>query len=81
MSFFVKRALGKASGSQKPGHESAGALSLQHVYEIANIKAIDQPGLPLQSLCNSIIGTCRSMGVSIARPPQPPPAPEAAPGS
>ena len=47
VSFFVKRALGKQSGSQKPGHESAGTLSLQHVYEIANIKQLDHPGLSL----------------------------------
>ena len=78
MSFFVKRALGKKSGSQKPGHESAGTLSLQHVYEIASIKQLDHPGLPVKSLCSSIIGTCRSMGVNIAKPPDMQPAPESA---
>lgn len=112
VSHFVKKAIGKPLGAQKPGHETAGSISLQHIYEIAvrrcftwtlhpcfsnlprctcgwkgalisllvwhqvcsclcqAIKQLDHPGLSLQSLCKSVMGTCRSMGVAVEKPPR-----------
>ena len=48
VSHFVKKAIGAKSGSQRPGHASAGTISLQHVYEIASVKALDRPDLTMQ---------------------------------
>ena len=36
-SYFIKKALDLKGGSQKPGHQSAGQLSLKHVLEIATV--------------------------------------------
>lgn len=66
--YFIKKALELKGGSQKPGHQTVGKLTLNHVLEIARVKQKDSPRQSLQSLCNSIIGTARSMGVSIVKP-------------
>ena len=36
--YFVKKASGLPKGSKKPGHESAGRISVKYIYEIAKIK-------------------------------------------
>ena len=89
-SYFIKKALDLKGGSQKPGHQAAGQLSLKHVLEIATVrrashprngdgcssakaggrvrlqvKQKDAPELTLEALCKSVIGSARSMGVSI----------------
>ena len=65
-SYFIKKAMGLDSGSQRPGHQSAGSISMRHIYEIAKVKQRDQEITPLPALCRSIAGTCRSMGISVA---------------
>ena len=66
--YFIKKALELKGGSQKPGHSIVGKLSLNHVLEIARVKQRDHPQQTLQALCNSVIGTARSMGVTIVKP-------------
>lgn len=58
---------GKRKGASKPGHESAGTVSLKHVYEIAKIKQSELrlSGLSLEGLCRSIIYQARSIGLSV----------------
>ncbi len=46
-SYFIKKALDLKGGSQKPGHQAAGQLSLKHVLEIATVTA--RP-IPLTSI-------------------------------
>ena len=65
-SYFIKKAIGLDGGSQRPGHQSAGSISMKHIYEIAKVKQRDQEITPLPSICRSIMGTCRSMGISVA---------------
>jgi len=70
-SYFVAKCAGLApgGGSAKPGHASVGSISLKHVYEIAKVKAGD-PGMGhvgMRSLCLSVVGTARSMGVEVRR--------------
>ncbi|GJP76913.1 hypothetical protein CLOP_g7359 [Closterium sp. NIES-67] len=68
-SYFLKRAAGLNLGGGEAGHQVAGEVSLKHVYEIAKIKQQD-PGcsyIPLESICRSIIGTARSMGIQVKR--------------
>lgn len=68
-SYFIKKAAGLESGSHKPGHDVAGTISLKHIYEIALVKHADVPHVPLQSVCKSLVGTCKAMGVTVvARP-------------
>ena len=51
------------------GHQKAGKVSLRHVYEIAKIKSQDPAfaRVPLESVCKTIIGSARSMGIKIIR--------------
>ena len=63
--YFIKKAIGLAGGSQKPGHTQAGEISAKAVYEIANIKHKDQPNLPLESVAKSVAATCSSMGIKV----------------
>mmetsp|Transcript_19119 Transcript_19119/g.57735 ORF Transcript_19119/g.57735 Transcript_19119/m.57735 type:complete len:157 (-) Transcript_19119:644-1114(-) len=77
-SWFIKQAAGITTGSQRPGHSTAGTITSEQVFEIATMKLLDKPELSIYSLCKNIIGTCRSMGVHVAPPEnspeqQPPP--------
>lgn len=69
VSYFLKKAAGILNGSSKSGHEGGGAVTLKHVYEIAKIKQTD-PGcqyISLESICRSIIGSAKSMGINVKR--------------
>lgn len=81
--YFIKKAIGLAGGSQKPGHTQAGEISVKSVYEIAKIKHKDQPRVPLESVAKSVAATCSSMGIkviglSLSEPISDAPAPSAA---
>jgi large subunit ribosomal protein L11 len=65
--YFIKKALGLKDASQKPGHASVGTISARQIFEIAKVKQADSPSLPLQSICRSISGTCRSMGIQVVQ--------------
>ena len=67
VSYFLKEAAAIEKGAGKPGRETAGAISLKHVYEIALVKAKDPKfaNSSLESVCRSIIGTARGMGIRI----------------
>jgi len=66
-SYFLKTAAGIEKGAQKPGREVAGMVTLKQIYEIAKIKKEDSTckNVPLQSICRSIIGSARSMGIEV----------------
>lgn len=53
-SYFIKKAAGLSSGSQKPGHQVAGAISLKHLHAIAEIKQRDTPHIPLPSIVKAL---------------------------
>jgi large subunit ribosomal protein L11 len=69
-SYFIKKAAGMSGGSQKPGHQHVAAISLKHLHEIALVKQQDQPAVPLESICKSLMGTCKSMGVRVVPRPE-----------
>ncbi|KUI54765.1 54S ribosomal protein L19, mitochondrial [Cytospora mali] len=58
---------GKRKGATQPGHDSAGTVSLKHVYEIAKIKQSELrlSGLSLEGLCRAIIYQARSIGITV----------------
>jgi len=66
-SWFLKRAAGVANGSATPGQQVAGQVSLRQIYEIAKVKQQDEnvDYIDLQSICKSVIGSARSMGLNV----------------
>lgn len=68
VSFFLRRLAGVEKGSSNPGRTFVGEpVTLSAVYELARIKQQDANlrYTSLESLCRSIIGTARSMGIRI----------------
>eukprot|EP00112_Aurelia_sp_Birch-Aquarium-sp1_P011870 Seg2494.4 transcript_id=Seg2494.4/GoldUCD/mRNA.D3Y31 product="Zinc phosphodiesterase ELAC protein 1" protein_id=Seg2494.4/GoldUCD/D3Y31 len=66
-SYFLKKAANIEKGAGKPGKEVAGEVTLKHIYEIAQIKKQDNSlkNVPIEALCKTIIGSCRSMGIKV----------------
>ncbi|KFK30186.1 hypothetical protein AALP_AA7G229100 [Arabis alpina] len=69
VSWYIKKAAGVVKGSTRPGHVTVTTLSVRHVYEIAKVKQSDPfcQYMPLKSICKSIIGTAKSMGIEIVK--------------
>ncbi|KAL0072928.1 50S ribosomal protein L11 [Phycomyces blakesleeanus] len=65
--FLLKRAAGIAKGASTPGTEVVGSVTLKHVYEIAKLKQQDNnlKHLSLESICGSIIGVAKSVGIEV----------------
>jgi len=63
----VKERKSKIRGAMLPGKESAGEVSLKHIYDIAKIKQSELrlSGLPLEGLCKSVIAQAKSVGVTV----------------
>ena len=68
--WFIKKALGLENGSERPGHSTAGTISAKHIYEIALVKQQELEHVPLEGICKSIAGTCRSMGIAVVNTPE-----------
>jgi large subunit ribosomal protein L11 len=62
--FLIKKALG-GKGSARPGHSSAGTLTVAQLRSIAERKLPDLNTTNLDAATRTIAGTARSMGVSI----------------
>lgn len=69
VSWYLKKAAGIGLGSGQPGHTFASTLTLKHVYEIAKVKQSDLncQNMSLEAICNSIIGTAKSMGIKVVK--------------
>ncbi|KAM9741949.1 large ribosomal subunit protein uL11m isoform 1-T1 [Menidia menidia] len=69
VSYFLKQAAGIAKGASKTGHETAGLVSVRAVYEIAQVKALDESfkmrNTSLMNVVKSIIGSARSLGIRV----------------
>uniref|UniRef100_A0A3B4ZQX6 Large ribosomal subunit protein uL11 n=1 Tax=Stegastes partitus TaxID=144197 RepID=A0A3B4ZQX6_9TELE len=69
VSYFLKQAAGIAKGAGKTGHETAGMVSVKAVYEIAQVKALDEcfkmRNTPLENVVKSIVGSARSLGIKV----------------
>lgn len=65
--WFLKKAANLEKGSGKPLHESSGKVTLKQIYEIAQIKKTDAhlKDIPLESLCKSIVGSAKSLGLDV----------------
>lgn len=63
--YFIRKAAGLRSGSQKPGHDAVGEISVRALHAIAEVKRKDTMHIPLEGVVKSLMGTCKSMGVKV----------------
>ncbi|MEM6391927.1 MAG: 50S ribosomal protein L11 [Planctomycetota bacterium] len=63
---LIKDKLGISSGSGEPNTKKVGELTMDQVREIAEEKAKELTGLSIEAMMNTVMGTARSMGVTVA---------------
>lgn len=63
--FFLKKAAGVSKGTQTPGRETVGKVTMAQIREIAQIKMPDLNALDIDAACQMIIGSARSMGLEV----------------
>ena len=74
-SWFLKKATSVTKGSEMPGHESVGRVSIKYIYEIAKVKHEVDPdlrGADIESVMMMVIGSAKSMGIDIVEDTFPP---------
>ena len=64
--YFLKKAAGIAKGTQTPGRETVGTVTMAQIREIAAIKMPDLNALDIDAACQMLIGSARSMGLEVA---------------
>lgn len=64
-SVLIKKELGLKSGSKVPNKEKVGKLTKAQVEKIAKIKLPDLNCASVESACEMVVGTARSMGVDV----------------
>lgn len=64
-SFYLKRAAKIQKGSQKPGADSAGKVTMAQCREIAEAKMPDLNAIDLDQATKIIAGSARSMGLEV----------------
>lgn len=64
-SFFLKKAAAKQKGSQTPGRETAGSVTLDQIREIAEKKIQDMNATDIEAAVNMLKGSARSMGFEV----------------
>ncbi|MES2253138.1 MAG: 50S ribosomal protein L11 [Pseudomonadota bacterium] len=64
--YFLKKAAGIAKGTQTPGRETVGTVTMTQIREIAAIKMPDLNALDIDAACQMLIGSARSMGLEVA---------------
>jgi len=62
---LVKKALGLESGSGAPNKTKVGKITMEQVRQIAETKMPDLNASSIESAISMIIGTCKSMGVTV----------------
>lgn len=67
--FYLKQAAGIQKGAINPLKETAGMVTLKHVYEIALIKQTDEnlEFRNLKEICDMLISTARSLGINVVK--------------
>lgn len=65
-SYLLKKAAGLAKGSSEPNKNKVGQVSLDQIREIAQVKFEDMNAVDIESAMESIKGSARSMGITVA---------------
>ncbi len=74
-SYFVKKASGLYKGSDKPGHNPVGRVSVKYLYEAAKVKQKVDPDLAahdIEGIMRMMMGSCKSMGIEVVEDTLPP---------
>ena len=64
-SVLLKRAAGVEKGSGVPNRKKVGSVSMEQVREIAAMKMADLYANDVDAACKTIMGTARSMGLTV----------------
>ncbi|MBM3491735.1 MAG: 50S ribosomal protein L11 [Alphaproteobacteria bacterium] len=64
-SYFIKKAAKVQKGAKTSGRETAGAITMAQVKEIAEAKMKDLNANDLDAACRMIVGSARSMGIEV----------------
>ena len=64
-SYLLRRAAKLGKGSETPGREIVGSVTMAQVREIAEIKKADLNANDLDQACKIIAGSARSMGLQV----------------
>ncbi|MGH1418863.1 MAG: 50S ribosomal protein L11 [Hyphomicrobiaceae bacterium] len=64
-SFYLKKAAKLSSGSQEPGRNTAGSVTMKQVREIAELKLVDLNTDDVEQAARTIAGSARSMGIEV----------------
>jgi len=67
VSALIKKVVGIAKASGEPNKDKKGTLTMEQVREIAKKKMPDLNTKNLDSACQMVIGTARSMGIDIVK--------------
>lgn len=67
--YYLKQAAGIQKGAMNPLKETAGMITLKHLYEIAVIKQTDEnlEFRSLEEVCNMLLSTAKSLGIKVVR--------------
>lgn len=67
--YYLKQAAGIQKGAMNPLEETAGMVTLKHVYEIALLKQTDEnlEFRNLEEICIMLISTARSLGIKVVK--------------
>ncbi|WP_188187424.1 50S ribosomal protein L11 [Nonomuraea sp. SYSU D8015] len=62
---LIRRVAGLNGGSPRPGHQSAGVVTMAQLREVAEVKLADLNTADLDQAVKIVAGTARSMGLTI----------------
>ena len=62
---FIKKAAKLTSGSNTPGLETVGSVTMDQLREIAELKKADLNSNDLEGACKILAGSARSMGITV----------------
>ncbi len=65
-SYFIRKAAKLAKGSQEPGRDIVGEVTMDQLREIAELKMKDLNCYDVEAACRMLAGSARSMGITVA---------------
>ncbi|MBM3599382.1 MAG: 50S ribosomal protein L11 [Alphaproteobacteria bacterium] len=64
-SYFLRKAAGLEKGSQTPGRDAVGKVTMAQIREIAKTKMPDMNANDIDGACKMLVGSARSMGLEV----------------
>lgn len=64
-SYFIKKAARLPKGSETPGRETVGAVTMTQLREIAEAKMVDLNANDVEAAAKMLAGSARSMGIQV----------------